>query len=182
MTKFCIRGWRRLPHSSHDTTKVATYKIKFELTKREHERILRCMYKFCLQKFYLLGYNAVCSLESNPTFQRKCRLQLRKRKIPWFLSGLNYFTLKKLTACSSETSSDFQRTTLRCVPEDRSVYNHCCENLPPHRPDCAIKETFPCLQAVSTTCRPGCISGANSGADSSEHRHKPQCCTVHVEV
>jgi hypothetical protein len=31
--------------------------------------------------------------------------------------------------CSSETSVDFQRTTLRYVPEDSTLHNHRCENL-----------------------------------------------------
>jgi hypothetical protein len=31
--------------------------------------------------------------------------------------------------CSSETSVDSQRTTLRYIPEDRTVRNHRCENL-----------------------------------------------------
>jgi hypothetical protein len=30
---------------------------------------------------------------------------------------------------SSETSVDFQRTTPRYNPEDRTIYNHRCENL-----------------------------------------------------
>jgi hypothetical protein len=32
-------------------------------------------------------------------------------------------------ACSSETSVDFQRTTLRYNPEDKTVDNHRWENL-----------------------------------------------------
>jgi hypothetical protein len=31
--------------------------------------------------------------------------------------------------CSSETSANFQRTTRRDVPQDRTLYNHRCENL-----------------------------------------------------
>jgi hypothetical protein len=31
--------------------------------------------------------------------------------------------------CSSETSLDFQRTTLRYIPEDGTLHNHRCENL-----------------------------------------------------
>jgi hypothetical protein len=38
-------------------------------------------------------------------------------------------TLKVKVTCSSETSVDFQRTTRRCILEDRSIHNHRCENL-----------------------------------------------------
>jgi hypothetical protein len=38
-------------------------------------------------------------------------------------------TLKVETACSSETSVDFQRTTWRYIPEDRTIHNNWCENL-----------------------------------------------------
>jgi uncharacterized membrane protein len=31
--------------------------------------------------------------------------------------------------CSSEKSIDFQRTTRRYIPEDRTLHNHRCENL-----------------------------------------------------
>jgi hypothetical protein len=31
--------------------------------------------------------------------------------------------------CSSETSVDTQRTTLRYIPEDGTLHNHRCENL-----------------------------------------------------
>jgi hypothetical protein len=31
--------------------------------------------------------------------------------------------------CSSEMSADFQRTTRPYIPEDRTLYNHRCENL-----------------------------------------------------
>jgi hypothetical protein len=30
---------------------------------------------------------------------------------------------------STETSVDFQRTTWHCIPEDRTLHNHRCENL-----------------------------------------------------
>jgi hypothetical protein len=31
--------------------------------------------------------------------------------------------------CSSETSVATQQTTRRHIPEDDTLYNHCCENL-----------------------------------------------------
>jgi hypothetical protein len=38
-------------------------------------------------------------------------------------------TLKMEAVCSSETSVDFQRTTRRYIPQDRTLHNHRCENL-----------------------------------------------------
>jgi hypothetical protein len=49
-------------------------------------------------------------------------------------------TLKMEATCSCETSVDFQRTTLRYIPEDRTLYNHCCENLKFYITLCFIKE------------------------------------------
>jgi hypothetical protein len=40
--------------------------------------------------------------------------------------------------CSSETPSDFQRTTLRCIPEDSTLHNHRCENLKSYSQDIVI--------------------------------------------
>jgi hypothetical protein len=37
--------------------------------------------------------------------------------------------LKMEATCSSETSVEFQRTTRHCIPEDRPLQNHRCENL-----------------------------------------------------
>jgi hypothetical protein len=37
-------------------------------------------------------------------------------------------TLKMESACPSETSVEFQRTTRRYIPEDRTLHNHRCEN------------------------------------------------------
>jgi hypothetical protein len=46
------------------------------------------------------------------------------------VSRLSYSSILKMVAtCSSETSVDFQRTTQRYIPEDRTVHNHCCEKL-----------------------------------------------------
>jgi hypothetical protein len=38
-------------------------------------------------------------------------------------------TLKMEETCPSETLVDFQQTTQCYIPEDRSLHNHCCENL-----------------------------------------------------
>jgi hypothetical protein len=45
------------------------------------------------------------------------------------VSCLAYSILKKEMICSSETSVNFQRTTQRYIPEDRTLRNQCCENL-----------------------------------------------------
>jgi hypothetical protein len=47
----------------------------------------------------------------------------------WFLAQFIFFTLKMEAIISSETYFDFQRTTRRYIPEDRTLHNHCCENL-----------------------------------------------------
>jgi hypothetical protein len=38
-------------------------------------------------------------------------------------------TLKVEAICSPETSVEFQRTTRRYIPEERTINNHRCENL-----------------------------------------------------
>jgi hypothetical protein len=40
----------------------------------------------------------------------------------WFLAELISSTLKMEAICSSETSVDTQRTTLRYIPEDGTLY------------------------------------------------------------
>jgi hypothetical protein len=65
---------------------------------------------------YLLGYNAVWSVESQPTFRSNI--------------SPPYSGSKNEPICSSETSVDLQRTTRHYMPEDSStLHNHCCENL-----------------------------------------------------
>jgi hypothetical protein len=55
------------------------------------------------EEYYLVGYNAVYSIESQPTFRRNI--------------SPPSLTLKN-QICSSVTSVDFQRTTLRYIPQD----------------------------------------------------------------
>jgi hypothetical protein len=46
------------------------------------------------------------------------------------VSFLAYSSTQKTEAtCSSETAVYFQRTTLRYIPENRTLHNHCCGNL-----------------------------------------------------
>jgi hypothetical protein len=46
----------------------------------------------------------------------------------WFLIWLTLQPEMEDT-CPSGTSVDFQVTTWRYIPEDRTVHNHCCDNL-----------------------------------------------------
>jgi hypothetical protein len=46
------------------------------------------------------------------------------------ISCLSYSLTQKMeVTCSSEISVAFQRTTRHYLPEDRTLHNHCCENL-----------------------------------------------------
>jgi hypothetical protein len=61
---------------------------------------------------YLLGYNAVWSVESQPTLRRNISPPSSEAKNKQ----------SKIEAiCSSETSGDFQRTTRRYIPEDSTL-------------------------------------------------------------
>jgi hypothetical protein len=46
-----------------------------------------------------------------------------------YLASTYSLTLKMEATCSSETSADFQWTTRRYTPDDRTLDNHRCENL-----------------------------------------------------
>jgi hypothetical protein len=46
------------------------------------------------------------------------------------VSCLAYSLTQKMeVTCSSETSVDFQQATWHYIPADRTLHNHCCENL-----------------------------------------------------
>jgi hypothetical protein len=71
---------------------------------------------YCIEKFYLLGYNA--------TLLAVCFM---------LVSGLAYsLILKKEVTFFSEMSVDFPWTTWHYIPEHRTLHNHCCENLKSH--------------------------------------------------
>jgi hypothetical protein len=46
-----------------------------------------------------------------------------------YLLLLVSLTLKMEEACPYNTAVDYQRTTQRYIPEDRTLHNHRCENL-----------------------------------------------------
>jgi hypothetical protein len=50
----------------------------------------------------------------------------RNENLVWCL--VYSFTLRVEATCSSETSADFERTTWRCMPDDRTRHNRRCEN------------------------------------------------------
>jgi hypothetical protein len=103
------------------------------------------------EEFHLLGLMLCSPLKVNWHFGGTSRLHLQGRRIsqartqhenrrqaeqlclpPTFtlVSCLSYSsTLKMETTCSSETSVDFQRTTLSYVTEDRTLHKHRCGNL-----------------------------------------------------
>jgi hypothetical protein len=58
---------------------------------------------------------------------------------------LAYSLNQKMEAtCSSETSLDFQRTTWRYIPEERTLRNHRCENLKSYkRKRCILPHSLP---------------------------------------
>jgi hypothetical protein len=52
-----------------------------------------------------------------------------KHSSAWFLARIIYSsTLKMKATCSSKTLAEFQRTTWRYIPEDRSLHDHRREN------------------------------------------------------
>jgi hypothetical protein len=64
------------------------------------------------------------------SFQNMMDLRFRQRwirKSSFCLADSS--TLKMEVTYSSETSVDFQRTTRRYIPEERTLHNHRCENL-----------------------------------------------------
>jgi hypothetical protein len=81
------------------------------------------------QEYYLLGYNAVKSVESRPTFRRKIyppssESKNKSSKIPAQKQVASRATTLKMEAiCLSETSVDFLRITRRYIPEDNTPHN-----------------------------------------------------------
>jgi hypothetical protein len=65
-------------------------------------------------------------------------------------SCLAYFSILKMeTTNSPKRAVGFQRPKWRCIPEDRTLRNHRCENLKlyrlPHSDSAGFQRHFPCL-------------------------------------
>jgi hypothetical protein len=67
------------------------------------------------------------SVESQPTFRSNTSLPPSGSKN--MLCIATCLTLMLEATCSSETSVDFQRTTRRYIPEDRTLHKPRCKNL-----------------------------------------------------
>jgi hypothetical protein len=66
----------------------------------------------------------------NQRFRRTFHLHFQGRKISQRRNQYEAGTKQRMKAkYSSETSVDFQGNTMRYIPEDRTLYNHRCENL-----------------------------------------------------
>jgi hypothetical protein len=84
-----------------------------------------------------------CSpLKVNRCFRRTRHLHLQSRRINQARNqheagskqSLAYFVTQKLeVTCSSKALVDLKWTTLCYIPEDRTLHNHCCENLKSYR-------------------------------------------------
>jgi hypothetical protein len=91
------------------------------------------------EEYYLVGYNAVQSIESQLTFRRnmwplssRCKNKPSKKPAFTLVSCSAHFsTLKVEAICSSETSVDFQWTERRYIPQDSTLQLQCkfCANI-----------------------------------------------------
>jgi hypothetical protein len=75
------------------------------------------------EELYLLGYNAVYSVESQPTFRRNMSLSSGLKNIAKQETSMKQVasTRKMEAACSSETSVDFQLAIWHYIQEDRTL-------------------------------------------------------------
>jgi hypothetical protein len=73
------------------------------------------------EEFYLLGYNAVQSVENQTTFRRNILLSSSEFVLCFLLVSCWAYssTLKMEATCSSETSIDFERTTHQYIAQDK---------------------------------------------------------------
>jgi hypothetical protein len=74
------------------------------------------------------------------------------------VSRMGYSPAMKMVAtCSSETSVDFHHTTLSYITEDRTFYNHRCENLKSYKvmliPAAGQNSLTPCRASVDIVKR-----------------------------
>jgi hypothetical protein len=125
---FCKRALmpKSLTHTSlswaiHDTTFHFAEALDWKTS---------CVRYIHYEKFYVMGYNALQSGKSHPTFQRNISHEVnRKHSLLWLLPAsvsflIDPYTLKMEAIYYSEKSVDFHRT----VPEDGRPYCHQCEN------------------------------------------------------
>jgi hypothetical protein len=95
-----------------------------------------------LKSIIFLDITPCSPLKLNKSFGRTYHLHLQDRRLnraKYQLFLLPAFTLVSCSAYSStlkmelifssETSVDFQRTTRHYIPENNTLYNHCCEHL-----------------------------------------------------
>jgi hypothetical protein len=91
-------------------------------------------------EFYLLGYNALQSIDSQLTYRRNMspassEPKNKPRKNPAWKQGASsalhclFFFLEDGGDIFLRNVLNFHRTARRYMPQDRSFYNHCCENL-----------------------------------------------------
>jgi hypothetical protein len=97
-------------------------------TNNGHSRIWGCHSGGC-EEFYLLRYNAMWSVKSQPTFRRNMSPPSFRVCLPPAFTPVScsaYSSILKMEAtCSSEKSVDFQRTTQRYIPEDITFQGQC---------------------------------------------------------
>jgi hypothetical protein len=87
------------------------------------------------EQFYLLGYNAVQSVEIQPMFRRNMPPQSSRLKVslPVLWLFLAWLALQQRRRVPPKHRLSFQRTTRRHIPEDRNLHNHQRENLRPYK-------------------------------------------------
>jgi hypothetical protein len=114
---------------SVDFQRTAPSHIPEEITLHNHRSENLKSYK-TIEDYYILGYNAVQSVGSQPTFRKNISppspgSKYKPSKKPALLatyfmlvSSLAYSSSLRMEATfSSESSVDFKRTTLRHIPE-----------------------------------------------------------------
>jgi hypothetical protein len=112
--------------------------------------LLECAGQSSKEGFYLLGYKAVQSVESQPTCRRNMPPQSSGLKV--LLSALCLFLAwialqpwRWRRHIPPKYRLSFQRTTGHHITEDRILHNHQCENLKSYK---SVMTIFPQLNSV----------------------------------